>query len=305
MEPFRVSRLKRAGLTMFCLGICAVTNVWAKESGSWDARITSVSGEVSVTPNGAEAVAAQAGLPIVDGDKVATAAGASAEISLDGESLITLGENTEFTMRKSAKKASTFELALGSILAKIQKLGKSKLSVKTPTAVLAVRGTEFGVDIDGQQSRVGVFDEGKVEVSGEDGRGAQTLTANQETFVPRGGPPRQPEPLRVFAQRREMMRNQIHRLQEVRHEWRQLPRTERGAVRRQMMNRGGPDRGNRRGQDRRGPGAERGGPGRNNDQGGPQQFGPRGNDDGRRGPPRGGNGNDGGPRRPPPGGGPR
>ncbi len=317
----KLACLKSAGGMTLGLMILAAISGWAKDA-SWDARLTAVSGEVTLTPSGGEAVSAEAGVPIEDGDRVTTGTGASAEISLDGESLISLGENSDFTMRASTKKASKFELTLGSLLAKIKKLGRGDMTVLTPTAVIAVRGTEFAVDIDGEQSRVGVFDEGKVEVRGEDGSGTQTLTSNQETFIPRGGPPRGPQPLQIFAQRREAMRDHSRRLQEVRRDWQHLPSSDRRAARQNFLERGGRNgRTPGNGQDRRGPGQDnqRGGPGQGNDRlgpgrddfrrgpgpdnnpGGPRPNGPRGNDEGRRGPPPGGN--DGGRRRPPPGGG--
>ena len=308
-----MDKLNCAGTLALSLLVMTATPGWAKDA-SWDARLTAVNGEVSVAPSGGEAATAEVGLPIEDGDRVTTGAGASAEITLDGESLITLGENADFTMHTSAKKASEFELALGSLLAKIKTLGRGGMTVRTPTSVLAVRGTEFAVDVDAEQSRVGVFDEGRVEVRDRDGGNAQTLTANQETFIPRGGPPRRPEPLRVFAQRREMMRGQVQRLGEIKREWRRMPAGDRRSARQNFLERGNREnRGSGGHQDRREPAREnnrngppmndRRGPPSSGDRNAPQpSFGPRNNDD-RRGPPPGGN--DDGRRKPPPGGGRR
>jgi hypothetical protein len=189
----------------------------------WDARLTGVTGDVEVHPaDGSEAVAAEADMPLDEGDRVVTPAGATAEISLDGESLITVQENSDFTLEKTAKSESVFALKLGSLLAKIQKLGSQRLKVRTPEAVAAVRGTEFGVDVEGSgQSHVGVFDEGRVEV---EGHGAtEVLTPNQETSVRRGASPLKPFTLKRFAARRQMMQGRINRLQAVRQQWKKMP----------------------------------------------------------------------------------
>jgi hypothetical protein len=189
----------------------------------WDARLTEATGDVEVHPaDGSEPVAAEAGMPLEEGDRVVTPTGATAEISLDGESLLTVQENSDFTLEKTAKSESVFALKLGSLLAKIQKLGSRRLKVRTPEAVAAVRGTEFGVDVEGSgQSHVGVFDEGRVEV---EGHGAtEVLTPNQETSVRRGASPLKPFVLKRFAARRQMMQGRINRLQAVRQQWRKMP----------------------------------------------------------------------------------
>lgn len=195
----------------------------AQQDERWDARLTSATGSVSVQPaSGGEAVEASEGMPLDEGDRIVTGDGATAEISLDGESLITLSEKSDFTLEKTAKGDSTFSLAFGSLLAKIESLGRRRLSVRTPASVAAVRGTEFGVDVDAaQESHVGVFDEGRVEVTGQGA--TEVLTPNQETSVAKGRPPLRPFALKRFVARRDMMRGRIQRLRAVREAWKKLP----------------------------------------------------------------------------------
>jgi hypothetical protein len=195
----------------------------AADDSRWDARLTSAKGEVVIHPaDGSDAVPAEADTPLDEGDRVTTGAGSSAEIALDGESLITLAENSDFKLEKTDKSDSLFALTLGSLLAKIQKLGSQSLSVRSPSAVAAVRGTEFGVDVEGDQSHVGVFDEGRVEVKGGAG-GSEVLAPNQETSVRRGQAPLKAHPLMRFIARRKMMRARIRRLQVLRQRWRRMP----------------------------------------------------------------------------------
>jgi hypothetical protein len=199
-------------------------------SDHWDARVTAVSGKVVVHPaDGSADSDAKAGMPLEEGDRVTTLAGASADLSLDGGSLISLSENSDFKLEKTAKDESVFSLAFGSLLAKIQNLGSRSLSVRTNTSVAAVRGTEFGVDAADGQSSIGVFDEGRVEVSG--GTGKVILTANHETSVELGHAPRKASKLKRFADRRTRMRDAISRLAEVKAHWKAMTPSERRSTR--------------------------------------------------------------------------
>jgi hypothetical protein len=211
----------------------------AQDSGSdhWDARITAVTGEVVVHPaGGGDEVAGDVDMPLEEGDRVVTSAGATAEIALDGGSLISLREGTDFTLENTQKSASIFSVALGSIMAKIQKLGSQSLSVRSPTSVAAVRGTEFAVDVEDGQSHVGVFDEGRVEVKGQSG-GMTVLTPNQETSVSRGLSPMRARPLQRFAARRELMRAHVQRLAAVRQNWKTMPMAQRRQMRSKALKR--------------------------------------------------------------------
>jgi len=215
------------------------------DADQWDARITSTTGEVVVHPaSGGDEVEGVAGMPLEQGDRIATSADASAEISLDGASLITLSENSDFTLENTRKSASIFSLTLGSLMAKIQKLGTQSLSVRSPTSVAAVRGTEFAVDVEGDQSHVGVFDEGRVEVQGSAG-GTEVLTPNQETSVARGQAPQKAAPLRRFEARRALMAARVRRLAFVRRNWRSIPAGQRRAARARALRRGRQRRMNR------------------------------------------------------------
>jgi hypothetical protein len=209
----------------------------AQDSDRWDARLTAVTGDVVVHPaGGGDEVSGEAGLPLEEGDRVTTADGSTAEIALDGDSLMTLGADSDFTLEDTRKSASIFSLTLGSLLAKIRKLGSQSLSVRSPTAVAAVRGTEFGVDVQGDQSSVGVFDEGRVEVRGRAG-GTTILTPNQETSIERGRAPERAGPLRRFAGRRAAMRARVRRLALVRRNWRRMAASQRRAARASSLRR--------------------------------------------------------------------
>ncbi|MDD5302447.1 MAG: FecR domain-containing protein [Elusimicrobia bacterium] len=204
----------------------------------WDARLAGVSGEVTVLAvDGSPEVSGEAGMPLEEGDRVVVAEGGSAEVALDGGSLIALRENSDFKLEKTAKGESTFFLSAGSLLAKIHSLGTQRLRVRTPTAIAAVRGTEFGVEVEGEDSHVGVFDEGKVEVTGEKGGAPELLISNQETSVRKGQAPEHAAQLKRFMALRGQMRGQGRRLAAIKAKWKALPPSQRREMRQKMMGR--------------------------------------------------------------------
>lgn len=219
------------------LALCAAAR--AQDAAVWDARLGAVKGEVTVYSSGdADGAAGEEGLPLAAGDRVVTGEGASAEVVLDGGSLFTLREGSDFQIEAAQKADSVFTLSAGSLLAKIQKLAEQKLRVRTTAAVAAVRGTEFGVELDGEETHVGVFDEGKVEVSGAAGGPAETLISNQETKVPKGGGPLHAHQLQRFTRHRALMRGHGRRLAAIRKQWKPLPPQQRLELRKRGLERG-------------------------------------------------------------------
>lgn len=203
----------------------------------WDARVVSASGEVTVHPaDGSAETAAEEGMPLDQGDRVVTASGAWAEIGFDGGSLVTLRENSDFTLERTETDSSSFLLSLGSLLAKIEKLGARQLRVRTPTAVAAVRGTEFGVEVEDDQTHVGVYDEGQVEVLSEAG-GAEMLQPQQETSVRRGQAPVKAVALRRFLRHKKLVQRNRTRVREIRKRWKALPPEKRQELRRKVIER--------------------------------------------------------------------
>lgn len=206
-----------------------------------DVRLTAVSGDAvtlydSQHPDG---VAAEAGLPLEQGDQIVTGDDSTAELAFDGgSSVVTINPNSDFTLRAAQRSSTVLGLSAGSLIAKIEKLLEGdNLQVQAPAAVAAVRGTEFGVEVDdGSQSHVGVFDEGRVEVQGASG-GTEVLTPNQETSVARGQAPTRAAPLKRFAARRALMLAHVRRLAVVRRDWKALPAAQRREARAKALKR--------------------------------------------------------------------
>lgn len=219
----------------------------AQEPADWEARLTEASGAATVyTAEFPEGLPAEPDMPLEAGDRISTGEDGSVELALDkGAHLISLRPNSDFTLVSSQRAAAEFKLALGSLLAKIQKLAAGhSLKVRTPAAVAAVRGTEFGVEVAAEnpdETHVAVFDEGQVEVAGEAGA-AENLISNQETSVLRGRPPLPPYGLRRLVRHRAMVRKFGRRGAHLRKHWKEIAPSERAAVRRRMMERMRQDR---------------------------------------------------------------
>ena len=205
-----------------------------------DVRLIAVSGEVTVYQAGAtEGTAASADLPLDDGDRVVTGPGSAAELGLDDGSVVSLDERTDFTLRSEKRSDTVLEILTGGLVAKIKKLTAVEgLRIKSPTAVASVRGTELGVEVvEKGETHVGVFDEGRVEVSGDAGE-KQTLSPNQETRVIRGGSPARPAALKRFLKRRAFVRGRLRqRTGWLAQHWKKLSPDKRKELRQKLLER--------------------------------------------------------------------
>ncbi|MFA6319164.1 MAG: FecR domain-containing protein [Elusimicrobiota bacterium] len=210
----------------------------------WEARLTDVKGAVTVYAPGGdpEGLPAEKDMPLDENDRVKTGVDGYAELAFEGESVVVLKANSQLTVAASRKGGSEIGLAFGSLLAKIgAALGAGGFRVRTPTAVCAVRGTEFGVEVageaEGSETAVGVFDEGKVEVAGPSGDVPETLMSNQETVVRQGSRPLAPYVLKRLMKHRKLVRGLGKRAQQIKKRWSSLPAEKRAELRQRWMER--------------------------------------------------------------------
>jgi len=170
-----------------------------------------------------QVVAASSGTPLAEGDTIVVGDGASAELALDGASVVSLSSGTELALTSLSRAETELGLALGELAAKIEKLGAGEnLRVRTPAAVAAVRGTELLVAQDGPDAptRVGVVDEGRVEV--DSGDKAVLLGPRQETSASRGRAPQLPHPLSSLRARADAFAAVRAQVEAMRRDWKPL-----------------------------------------------------------------------------------
>ena len=87
---------------------------------------------------------------LATGDQVRTGPGGRATIGFDDGSRIELGPNGSFQLQNTGAQGNSLKLSLGSLRAWVTKSINKRFEIRTPTAVCSVRGTEFGVDVNGQ-----------------------------------------------------------------------------------------------------------------------------------------------------------
>ncbi|KAF0126845.1 MAG: hypothetical protein FD189_818 [Elusimicrobia bacterium] len=215
------------------------------QSVQWDARLKKISGEVLLkSSEAAEWVAIDAAeVPLDPDDLVKTGASGAAEIYIENQGVIALGRNTELEIRNMEKEDSELKLLLGSIVAKIEKfaMNKRKLSVRTPSAVCAVRGTEFAVEHSrfNNETAAAVFEEGSVSFMplDKDGKelGEYVLEPNTEIFASAQIKRHKAVRLsRMMKHRGQIARNR-ERVRALRKNWKPLSMERRDAVRRAAL----------------------------------------------------------------------
>lgn len=159
------------------------------ESQSWDARLKVISGTVMVkTAEKDEWSKIEGEIPLDPNDVVKTSADGLAEICLDDKGVISLNRNTEVEIASLEQEDAVFSLSFGSLVAKVKHFlnEKHKLKVRTPSAVCAIRGTEFAVEysVMSKEAAVGVFDEGRVAVTqAADAAGGQEYLLEKNTEI--------------------------------------------------------------------------------------------------------------------------
>jgi hypothetical protein len=141
------------------------------------AKVSFVKGTVAIQRSGTETwVPAALKSRVYPGDRVSSEPESEAEITLDDGSIVKLKDKSLLLierMEKQRKPAATItglRAMNGRVLGCIRKLAskESKFSVTTPTAVAGVRGTVFGVFVEGDTTELDVL-KGEVAIAGETG----------------------------------------------------------------------------------------------------------------------------------------
>lgn len=219
----------------------------SSQKSEWDARITSVKGTVQVLLAGsgdgeaidAEAIDAEADMPLSIGDRVKTGDDGHVEIALKEDGALKAGPSSSIKINSLEKDDTFFDLDIGYIIAKIKLMMRRRLRIRTPTSVTAVRGTEFGVEVDNTENRtvVGVYDEGQVAVESLEGEGSgapQLLNTNEETDVYRGRSPEPPRALTALRKRFEQVQQLRGRQAFLKKQYKKYARQNRDRLRKRM-----------------------------------------------------------------------
>ncbi|HOO71703.1 MAG TPA: FecR family protein [Spirochaetota bacterium] len=178
---------------MFCrVMISALFVIWCPISAFSSTSVTMFVGEVKVQAQGDERWKPVArGTVLSTGDVISTGEDSYAEITAGGN-VIRVNAGSRVRISRSMvdeKEGDSLSMFFGSILLKIAKLGKDEepYVVETPSALCAVRGTEFAVasGLDGQT--IVQVSEGSVSLRGNEKE--VLISKDQESTVSLGGEP--------------------------------------------------------------------------------------------------------------------
>lgn len=130
-------------------------------------------------------------MPVKNGDKVETKKQSRCEITYNDGNIIRIDERSIYTIEKATitddKKEVESSLSIGKLWANLKKLirGKDSWKLKSPAAVVAVRGTIYRMNAGADSSTQVLVYEGQVDVR------PATFGAGQSGLGAAPGPPRQ------------------------------------------------------------------------------------------------------------------
>ncbi len=130
-------------------------------------------------------------MPVKNGDKVETKKQSRCEITFNDGSIVRIDERSIYTIEKAIitddKKEVESSLSIGKLWANLKKLirGKDSWKLKSPAAVVAVRGTVYRMNAGADSSTQVLVYDGQVDVR------PATFGAGQSGLGAAPGPPRQ------------------------------------------------------------------------------------------------------------------
>ncbi|MBM3249954.1 MAG: FecR domain-containing protein [Candidatus Omnitrophica bacterium] len=151
--------MRLVGVILILGLVLGVTALGLAENVKRVASIMEFQGTVEVKMGKAAWQSAQKGMTLNPGDMIRTKKNSFALLNVDGKAetaTVEVKENSQVKLsellenKKDGTQSTLLDLALGNILIKAKKLHseKSKFEVKTPTSIVAVRGTTFSVAVE-------------------------------------------------------------------------------------------------------------------------------------------------------------
>lgn len=132
-------------------------------------------------------------LALFSGDQVKTAAASSVHLQLSNMTVLRLQPESLIIVNKVDKNSrdAVFTLQEGNLHANVENMRKSggRLSIRTPSAVAAVRGTVFDLSATARDSGLACH-EGQVDVSAQ--KVTVAVPAGMGTYAEKGKPPMKP-----------------------------------------------------------------------------------------------------------------
>jgi hypothetical protein len=141
---------------MRAFSLCVAASLAATATAQEIGRIKVAVGAVTIE-RGGQASAGQAGARVQASDTIRTGADGRAGILMGDDSLLSIGPNSVLSLDRYAydpvTRAGRFDAALNKgtlavVSGRIAKQSPDAMTLRTPAAILGVRGTEFVVSVD-------------------------------------------------------------------------------------------------------------------------------------------------------------
>ncbi|WP_439520065.1 FecR family protein [Hydrogenophaga sp.] len=153
MTPTLIPRVRSVSLAAMALGMALAlgSGLATAQDKAPVGYVKNVKGTATVTTDG-QVVQAQAGTPLHQGSALKTAAESSMGVIFKDNTLMSFGPSTELTVDEYLYEPGEGKLKLGARMGKgtlnyvsgvIAKLQPEAVTVKTPTGMIGVRGTQF------------------------------------------------------------------------------------------------------------------------------------------------------------------
>lgn len=149
------------------------------------ASLGRVNGSVQVLRNGASFAPAP-GQALSPGDEIRTGRGAACEVRFDDGTRVELGALTAYTLEETKPSMFSMKLALGTARSWVSRISGRRFQMRTPTAVAAVRGTDFRTSVGGDGGSSFDLYEGELGVEDLKGNGT-VLQPGQRIEVDESG----------------------------------------------------------------------------------------------------------------------
>lgn len=178
-------------LTKTAVGLAlSLTLVLPAARAAEKAFISRLQGE-AVIERGSEPIPASVGAPCQTGDVLRSGPGCTVDVTLNDQAGCRLLPESSFRIESAEAAATHLRLESGNAILNLDKLPSgSTFQVETPTAVAAVRGTQFWGRVDSGQSASPVTTfavrEGTVEILAKGSGQTFTLQAGQALDIPQG-----------------------------------------------------------------------------------------------------------------------
>ena len=145
-------------------------NIASAQGGTMEARVTSVRGHPLISSHASRTSPVAQGLVILPGDEIDTRAGGRVAVELGDGSLVIVLPGSLVVMqdyRNAGSLRELLQITVGRVRIRINHFGgrPNPYRINSPTASIAVRGTEFSVAVEPRGDTQVVVYEGIVEVS--------------------------------------------------------------------------------------------------------------------------------------------